>query len=201
MPVLTDYRADVANLLATGVDASTWTTDLLDAAIRAALADLDALLVYESDFTVATGGYQQDLSGLTDLLAVLAVAYPWTDDASWVDLHQRVRFIAPASVRFEAVKPAAGEKIRVRYSKRHKVQNLDGAASTTVSDLHRGLVGLLAAGWACDLRLRQVSENPAIPPEAGRHLRDVANRFRERAGEAMSRLAPIGRLRWGEVGL
>jgi hypothetical protein len=201
MPVLTDYRADVVNLLATAVDASTWTTDLLDGALRSALHDLDALLVYETDVTVATAGYEQSLAAITDLLAVLSLAFPWVDDGEWLVLQPQWRFIAPATVRFENVKPAAGEKIRVRYSKQHKIQNLDAAAATTVSDLHRGLVGLLAAGWACEMRYRQISENPAIPVQAGAHVWTAAGRFRDRAGEGMSRLAPIGRLKWGSVGV
>lgn len=205
MAVLADYRTDVANLLASGVDASTWTTALLDESLRLALFDLDALLVYETSFTVVTTGYEHDLSTIPALRAVLAVTYPWTDDSEWADLyyrmHQRVRFIAPATVRFESVEPVAGEVIRVRYSLHHKIENLDGAAATTVSPIHRPLVALLGAGAACELRYRQVTENPAIPLEAGRRLWQMAGRYRERAGEVMSRLAPIGRLRWGSVGL
>jgi len=201
MAVLADYRSDVGNLLATAVDASTWTTALLDEALRRALGELNLLLVYESDFTVATGGYEQDLSSLTDIYTVLAVAYPWQEGWDFARYLAVWRVVGPNKIYFSTVRPAAGETIRVRYCKQHKIDDLDSAAATTVPDLHRSLVALWAAAYACELRQRQLSENPALPNDAGKQLAGVAVCFRRRAQETISHIPPLGRLRWGNIGL
>ena len=83
MTTLADVRSDVGALLASAVDSLTWTTSLLDAAIRLGLAEVDSCLVYESDVTVTTADYEQDLSGIDNLLSVLALAYPWTTGADF----------------------------------------------------------------------------------------------------------------------
>jgi hypothetical protein len=201
MAVLADYRSDVSNLLATAVDTSTWPTTLLDEALRRGLDELNQLLVYETSFTVDTAGYEQDLSSLTDIYAVLAVAYPWQDGWDFGRCLATWRLVGPNQIYFTAAQPAAGETIRVRYSKRHKIEDLDSAAATTVPDAQRVLVGLWAAAFACMMRQRQISENPALPKDAGRQLAGVAACFRQRAQEAISHIPPLGRLRWGNVGL
>jgi hypothetical protein len=91
----------------------------------------------------------------------------------------------------------------VRYSKLHAIQNLDSAAATTVPDRHRLLIGLLAGAWACDLRIRQLTENPAIPKEAVRHLVDLAARFRAEASRRFLTIqtAPGPGPNWNAVGL
>jgi hypothetical protein len=200
MPVLADYRTDLVNYLATAVDSSTWTDAIFDAALRLGLADLNPILVYEDTFTVGTAGYSQTLT-ITDLYAPLALAYPWEDGLNFADLRVRWRFVPPNVAIFEEVKPGVGEKIRVRYTKQHKIQGLDGAASTTVPDVHRVFLSMMSAAWACDLRYRQVSENPAIPEVARHMLVGTAMQMRQRAGDALSMTAPIGRLRWGTIGL
>jgi hypothetical protein len=104
-------------------------------------------------------------------------------------------------VYFTAVRPAVGETIRVRYSKLHKIDDLDSAAATTVPDAHRSLVGLWAAAMACDLRRRQLSENPALPRDAAKELAAVAAGFRQRTQEMISHIPPLGRLAWAGIGL
>lgn len=201
MTVLADYRSDVGNLLATAVDAATWPTALVDEALRRALGELNVLLVYEASFTVTTTGYTQDLSSLTAINAVLAVAYPWHEGWDFARYLATWRLVGPNTVYFSVAQPAAGETIRVRHTKLHTIQDLDSAAATTVPEVQRGLVGLWAAAFACDLRQRQISENPALPPDAGKQLAGVATRYRQRAQEMVSHVPPLGRLRWGNLGL
>src|SRR5262245_26355478 len=140
--LLVDYRSDVHNLLASATDAAHWTNAMIDQALRGALGEFNTQLVYETSFTVSVAGYEQDLSGIAAINAVLAVAYPWVDGspfgeggvAEW-------RFSGVNKVYFANVQPATAEVIRVRYSKLHAIQNLDSAASTTVAEVHRLLVG------------------------------------------------------------
>jgi hypothetical protein len=201
MAVLTNYRSDLHNLLATTVDASTWSNSLLDEALRRGLAELNPLLVYETSFTVDTAGYEQDLSSLTDIYTVLAVAYPWQEGWDFAHSLTPWRSVGPNKLYFTAAQPAVGETIRVRHAKLHTIEDLDSATTTTVPEAQRSLVGLWAAAYACDLRQRQISENPALPKDAGKQLAGMAMGFRKRAQEAISHIPPLGRLRWGSIGL
>ncbi|MCC6455886.1 MAG: hypothetical protein IT328_13120 [Caldilineaceae bacterium] len=201
MALLADYRSDLHNLLATTVDASTWSNALLDEALRRGLGELNLLLVYETSFTVESTGYEQDLSSLTGIYAVLAAAYPWQEGWDFARTLTPWRSMGQNKLYFTAVEPAVGETIRVRHSKLHTIEDLDSATATTVPDAQRALVGLWAAAFACELRQRQISENPALPTDAGRQLAGMAMTFRKRAQEATSHIPPLGQLRWGNIGL
>jgi hypothetical protein len=191
MTTLADVRSDVTTLLAGAVDSLTWTTTLLDAAIRLALAEVDGVLIYESDFTVSVTGREQDLSAVPDLLGVLALAYPWPGSmACGADFAQRLvawRSVGHGRVILDRWEPQIGEVIRVRHTQRHTLADLDGAAATTVPEIYRPLLGLAAAAWVCDLRRRQLSENPAAPRDAAALLDRLAATYR---GEFARRLTP-----------
>jgi hypothetical protein len=196
----------VGNLLATAVDSSTWTTAIIDQSLRLALDELNGLLVYEDDFTVTVAGYSQDLSGMTAINSVLSVAYPWVEGSdpygtSYGRSMVAWRFMGHNVIYLSQAQPQVGEVLRVRFTKLHVIEDLDSALATTVPEAQRSLVGLWAAAFACDLRIRQVSENPALPKEAAQVLARSASNFRGRATEMVSRVPPLGRLRWGEVGL
>lgn len=201
MSTLADYRADLDGLLATAVDAATWTTALKDAALRLALQEYDARLVYESSMTVTTAGAQQDLAGITGLDEALALAYPWGDGADFASRTVCWRYVADQTILLEEVSPQAGQVIRVRHTCLHTLEGLDGATATTVSERHRRLVGLAAAAWCCELRRRQVSENPAITEEAAQVLAALAEHFRTMVQQWLSRSQTGGVLRWAGVGL
>jgi hypothetical protein len=201
MAILADYRSDLNNLLATAVDTSTWPTTLLDEALRRALGELNLLLVYETSFTVSVAGYEQDFSSIANLYGVLAVAYPWQDGWDFARRLATWRTVGPHKVYFTTARPAVGETVRVRHTKLHTIDDLDSATTTTVPDSYRALVGLWGAAYACDLRQRQISENPALPREAGAQLAQVALCLRQRALEAVSHLPPLGRLQWAHIGL
>jgi hypothetical protein len=201
MATLTDYRADLDGLLATAVDASTWTTALKDEAIRQALQQYNAVLVYETSFTVVGSGYEQDLSGISGVNQLLALAWPWSAGADYASRMVRWRVVSGQTVYIENGEPAAQDVIRVRHSKLHTISGLDGAAATNVAEFHRRGLGLLAASWCCTLRVRQLSENPAIPQEAGGYLLELAARF---LGEWKERLVSLQRVAnpgWSEIGL
>lgn len=192
MTTVTDYRSDIYNYLAAATDAAKWTPAMLDGALRLALAELDTQLTYETSFTVITTGYQHDLSTITALHSVLGVAYPW--EAGW-EFGRHVaewHFVGQNLIYLVNMQATVGEVMRVRYRKLHAIQNLDSAATTTVPETSRALLGLWAAAHACAMRQRQSGE---------KHLAIAAANFRQRANEALSHIPPLGRVRWSSIGL
>jgi hypothetical protein len=159
---------------------------LLDAAIRLGLAEVDGCLVYESEVTVTIADHEQDLSSIPDLLGILALAYPWVSGADFGRRLVAWRSVGQGRVYFDVVEPQVDEVIRVRHTKRHTLTDLDGAIATTLPEVYRSPLGLASAAWACDLRRRQLSENPASPAEAARVLGELAATYR---GEVARRLA------------
>jgi hypothetical protein len=200
--ILADYRTDLDNFLATAVDSSTWTTALKDEALRQALADLDGHLVYETTFTVVSAGYEQDLSAIPALYQVLALAYPWPEGARFEE-HSCVswRLTGPNRVYFEHREAQAGDAIRVRYAMRHAIDDLDAAAATTVPEQLRRTLVRGAAAYCCELRIRQLSENPAEPKEAPSLLRQLADSWRAEFHADLSRTSTRRHVSWSSIGL
>lgn len=164
---LTDLRGDVDALLADAVDPLTWSAALKDAAIRSTLQQYSLQgPAYEADVTVASAGYEQSLVALAGLLAVELIAWPWHDGLRIEEQAVRWRLVGPTTVRFDRVAPQAGDLLRVRYRRSHTLAGLDGASETTVADAHRFVLAEGATAAALALRLRQISENPALPREA-----------------------------------
>jgi hypothetical protein len=201
MSNLATYRTDLHARLATAVDSSSWPNTLLDQALRLGIADTDAQLVYEASFTVSTGGYHQDLSSLPGLRAILALAYPWQEGAVFGLRLTPWRRMGPRQVIFVHAVPQTGDLIRVRFAKQHTLTDLDGATTTTLPDYARQMVVEAAAAWACDLRRRQLSENPALPQTAASVLAEIGAAFRLQWERQLEQLAPIGAIYWGAVGL
>lgn len=198
---LAGYRAALDAILATEVDASTWTTAIKDQALRHALMEYDRYFVYETTFTVASSGATQDLSGISALRDILAIAYPWVEGADFATRQQCWRMVADQTISLETATPEVGETLRVRYTKQHAIKDLDSATSTTAPDRHQALVATLAASFACVLRSRQLSENPAIPEEAIASLMTTARYYRTQAADLLQRASGGRDVKWGEIGL
>jgi hypothetical protein len=196
MTTITDYRTDLDGLLATAVDGATWTTALKDEALRLALKEYDVRMVYETSHTVTTPGALQDLGDLPELDDILALAYPWQEGDSFAHRYARWRYINDQVIQLEGRTPRVGEVVRVRHTRLHRIQGLDGAAATTVPARHRRLIGLAAAGWCCDLRRRQVSESPALPGDTARLLVEMAEHYREVFSIHLARAQSGGQLVW-----
>ena len=201
MTTLADVRSEVTARLAGAVDSLTWTTSLLDPAIRLGLAEVDGVLVYESDFTVTIAGYAQDLSAIPALLGILALAYPWSAGASFAQRLVAWRSAGQGGVILAGVEPQVGEVIRVRHTMRHTLTDLDGAAATTLPEVYRPLLGLTAAAWACDLRRRQLSENPAAPRDAAAVLSALAATYRGEFARGLAQQQVQPAPAWAALGL
>jgi hypothetical protein len=197
---LAAYRTHIDNILATAVDSSTWTTAIKDQALRLALQQYDRFPVYESSFTVTAAGHMQDLSGITEIKQTLAVAYPWDGQTSLDAISTPHRYIGTNVIWFEQVEPQVGDLIRVRYFKTHAIKDLDSAAETTVPDIDQTPLATYAAGWACFLRARQLSENPAPPRAALDQLNTLCGQYLVAAREILRPAQPAA-VAWPVLGL
>ena len=155
----------------------------------------------ETTFTVTTTGSDQDLSGITALDDILAVAYPWSDSADFAQRMRRTRDIADQTVYFEDCEPAVDDEIRVRYTKQHAIEDLDSASATTVRERHARIVALFAASHACALRYRQLSENPATPTQALDALKFAAAQYMDEARDLVASHRRTVNPQWTGVGL
>lgn len=198
---LAGYRTALDAVLATAVDAATWTTAIKDQALRQALAEYERHFVYETSVTVTSSGPIQDLSGISAVGDILAVAYPWSEGADFAARQQHWRITADLTICLESATPQAGETLRVRYTKQHAIKDLDAATATTVPDRHQALVSALAASFACVLRSRQLSENPAIPEQAIVSLMAAAQHYRTLAADLLQRVGGAHGATWREIGL
>ena len=198
---LADYRDLLDDILATAVDDATWTDDIFDQAIRQALEAYNDRFTYETEFTVTDTGRTQDLSSITALRDILALYYPWTDGAALEPRRRRHRITADHTVYFEDCEPAAGETILVRHTVQHAIDDLDSATATTVPDRHATLLATSAAAWACHLRRRQLSENPAIPDRALAELTALAAQFQIDATALLRSARVAHNPSWSHFGL
>ncbi len=162
-----DYRTRVRSILATAVDAATWTDDMVDSALREALGYASGHLPPKEVNVTCVDGREQDLSAISDLLGIAGVGWPWDDDEAvfrgvrwrWTDINE---------IHIEGGFPSGGDKLRLRYWRLLTINGLAGAVATTLPDRLLEPVAHGAAGYALFSRLRQVGEHPAPPQETGR---------------------------------
>lgn len=197
---LASYTTLVEDILAAAVDSSTWTTAIKSQALRMALQAYDLFPVYEASFTVTVAGHSQDLSAVTTLKQILSVAYPWDGHSTFEDLIAPHRFTAANVLWFEDVEPQINDVIRYRYLKTHTIKDLDAAASTTPPTTDAQAIATYAAGWACHLRARQLSENPAPPAAAIETLDRQSRNFITAARQMLRPMQPAA-LSWAQIGL
>lgn len=205
MTTLAIYRQDIRGILGTHVDASTWSHEMIDDGIRQALQQFsDEYFPQETDFAVTTTGRSQDLSSITDIREVVAIAWPWYDDESFHSYVNAWRRIGEQVIYIEDLcgYPSAGEVIRVRYTKTYQLNGLDEyVSSTSVPTTMQRTVELGAAGHAAMIRLRQLSENPAVPDAAYEGLKGVAEMLLAQFSEKLARLNQGTNPVWSNIGL
>jgi hypothetical protein len=137
-----------------------WDTDVIDEAIRQALDQYNDVnpLHMETVITLPGDGREIALSGITGLLNVLDVWWPYDSDATsetwppnrvrgwrlWWDDAQPLLFLEIE----DGSQPQTDEEVRIWYAKRQTIQDLDSADSTTIRGDHESLIVLGAAGHA-----------------------------------------------------
>lgn len=137
-----------------------WDTDTLDEALKQALDQYNSVnpLHMETVITLPGDGREIALSGITGLLDVLDVWWPYDSDAAsetwppnrvrgwrvWWDDAQPLLFLEIDN----SGQPQTGEEVRIWFTKRQTIQDLDSADTTTLRGDHESLVVLGAAGHA-----------------------------------------------------
>jgi hypothetical protein len=130
---------------------ATWSAEELTAQVRRALRRYNGHLPRRLAGTLnaVEGQREYSLDGLSGLLDVLDVWYPWSADDE--DPPERPRWALPSDgtlYLYVESAPAAGEVIRVFYTAPHTIEGLDGALATTLPAQGEQAVIVLAAGYA-----------------------------------------------------
>ena len=194
---LAGFRAQVAELVGAAWDADNWPNATLDAGLRQALREYEALApVVEFGVTVTTSGEEQIITRVVtspepepEETAVhpgrpLALAWPWYEGASWRDLARNWRQVREDAggvvITLEGIIPQAGDVIRARARARQTIEDLDEETVTTVPAADERLLVLGAAGHAGAVRARQHQETYTTSPLAMRDVRSWSeDRLRE----------------------
>ncbi len=140
--------------------ASIWDTTTLDEGIRRSLDQYSqvAPLEVETALTLPGDGWEIALSSLTGLLSVIRVYWPYDttldpdeQDSNkvlrwrlWWDDAQPVLELQTAANQM----PETDEEVRIWYSKRQTIQDLDSAAATSIPTRHETGIIIGAAAQA-----------------------------------------------------
>jgi hypothetical protein len=159
MTDLAGLKARVLNLLGESSEGRFGAATLQEA-LRQALAayNQNSPQMLESTLTLATGGREQALSGLTAPLFIHKLVQPAQEPNSEVPFQFFVRAGQPVMVIGGDEVPQAGAVYGVEYASAHTVKDLDGAAATSLPAMHEGLLVRGAAGFAALIRQAQISE-------------------------------------------
>jgi hypothetical protein len=156
MSTLAQLETRVAARLTDSANAI-YTTATIDEALRSALSDYSNVLPLASEtyITLPAAGREIALNGISGLLQVLDVWWPYDPDTEvwppnqvagfrifWDDA-QPVLILASRS----ANQPQLNDNVRVWYTKAQTIQNLDAAAVTTVFTNHESMLVTGAAAY------------------------------------------------------
>lgn len=148
-----------------------WSDDVIDAAIWEALDEYSQALplAAEEVLTLAASGRTIDVSSLTGLLSVMRVYWPYdSSEEIWppnLVRGFRLDWVAgdPYLVltAYDGSEPQTGDEVKVWYTSRQTIEDLDSATETTVPAVHESLLVMGAAGHAVQgrsLDLLRISE-------------------------------------------
>lgn len=169
MSTLAEIRDRIEEMLMDTTNAI-FTSDLLDESIRQALDQYNYVnpLTMETVITLPGDGREIALSGISGLVKVLDVWWPYDSAATeetwppnrvrgyrlWWDDNQAVLFLEIK----DGAQPQTDEEVRVWYSKRQMIENLDGGTTTSLLPEHESIIVLGAAGHAAMSRAVDLAE-------------------------------------------
>lgn len=166
---LTEMRTRITQML---MDTGTviWTNDVLDEALRQALAAYSSAFPCVNAVTISVpASGDVDLSAINGLVDVVDVHWPFSPGKAdtlqpvnrisgwrcWRDLDKPTLELRTTG----STAPAGGEDLRVRYTTAHTLSGLDGAALSTIPLIHFTLLVHGAAGYAALFRAIDKVEN------------------------------------------
>ena len=148
----------------------------------------------DSVLTLAEGGRRQSIDLPEGMLFVVDVAYPYRPDTPQPGRKATCTFTFDAAalvVTFvSGPEPQAGEQLKATFAMGHTLQDLDGAAVTTVAEGHATLLVLGAAAAALDMRCQALAEAYGARSDTVTLLQQMADRYRLRFDEGIRALAP-----------
>jgi hypothetical protein len=147
-----------------------WDTDAIDEAIRVALDMYSAAWPNRSVQVYEQGGDSREITLEEGTLAVLEVWWPYDEDApSWppnqvrgwrqVDMDGAAYLYLTS---FAGGEPKEGDKVRVWFTTRQTILNLDSASATTIGYGHQSLIVTGAAGQAALSRAADLVETTNV---------------------------------------
>jgi hypothetical protein len=141
-----------------------WDADTIDEAMKQALDQYNLVkpLKMETVITLPGDGREIALSGVSGLLNVLDVWWPYDSDATdetwppnrvrgwrlWWDDQQAVLFLDIT----EGSQPQLDDELRLWYTKRQTIQDLESGSVTTLRGDHESIIILGTAGHAAMMR-------------------------------------------------
>ena len=163
MSDLADYQVRISQVLE-DPDNSRYSADLIGEALRWALDEYSKASpqVTEGVIVIAAGGREQSLASLSGITAVLEMEYPYDAARKDENLYERFGTYRRGNALYVQLNgrrvPLAGESLRVRYTRNHSIDGLDGSLSTTVFDADETVVVMGAAGKAAGIRANKLIE-------------------------------------------
>jgi len=156
-----------------------WTTADLDEAIRTALEQYSK---YKPDHALGTvavsaAGREVDISSLTDLIRVEKVWWDYDSSDPSYPPNYRQFDVWPGDILFidDREEPAAGDTVRVWYTKMHTIEDLDSAAATTLPADDEGTIVTGACHFAAQARAVELSEQLTAHDDVIAELRRYAD--------------------------
>jgi len=188
-----------------------WSQEILDEAIRSALDAYSRVLPQAASavVTLEAPGRELDLFMLDGLLSVSRVYWPY-DSSREIWPPNRVRgfrleWIANVPLltltAWDGTQPQAGDELKIWYTCRHTIEDLDLADESSLPEIHESLLALGAAGYAVagrGLDLLRISEiDPDLVSKYERWAERRLGEFRAELEALRGEAARAGES-WGE---
>jgi len=179
---------------------SIWSTDLIDEGLRQALAEfsLSIPLHQITTLTLASDTYELDISSVSGLLNVQRLWLPYTasnpeNPPNWRGFdHWRDNSI----LYLGEYQAQSGDVARVFYTAVQTVEDLDSAASTTLTALQESVLVHGGAGFAATSRSLDLEEQVTLGSRVSKEIQAWGEvrllRFRALLGTEAHRLALLG---------
>lgn len=161
-----------AGMLLMDAGSEIWSTELLDEALRQALAQYSLVRPVEAEtvLTLEAAGREIDLSGIAGLMGVFDAWWPYDDQAErWPPNRLRgwrLNWNGGSAKLFldlrDGAQPQAGDKVRLWYTAAHTIEDLDQAEATTLPPEHESLIVTGAAGQAGMSRVADLVETADV---------------------------------------
>lgn len=186
---LAQYKTRVLSfLMDSGIAIWTEASDVTAECLREALDEYSGAnpLAMETVLTLPAAGREIALASIAGLQSVHGVWWPYNSLGAevwppnrvkgfrvWWDDAQPVLFLDVA----DGDQPQTDDEVRIFYAKPHTIQDLDGAAVTTIPTDHESLLVMGASGFACFARSQDLAETSGVSAVSTPNYAALASRY------------------------